>query len=123
MISDTNPWAAAARQVAALSRVHADAPTADLVVEALRVLVWLAGERAVPPHSVDAGPVGTITLAWRQGDDEFEVRLLAPGRLRWRSNSSKGPNRSGRQLDREASDLLKSVIPLARPFRGPRDRA
>jgi hypothetical protein len=91
-----------------------------VVADALRVLVWLAGERTVPPHTVEAGPSGTVTFAWQQGDDGFEVRLLSPGRIRWRASSGKGPNRAGRQLDRDAADLLRSLIPLARSGRSPR---
>jgi hypothetical protein len=124
MIADTNPWAVAAKRVAALPRPD---PTRnppvgpDLVADALRVLVWLAGERAVPPHQVRPGPHGTIVFSWRQGSDGFRVEVLAPGRLHWVAESTEGPGPSGRKLDRTAADLLRSLIPMSRRFQPPRE--
>jgi hypothetical protein len=124
MIADTNPWAVAAKRVAALARpdsARPSPPTPDLVVEALRVLVWLAGERAAPPHQVRAGPHGTIVFGWRQESDGFQVEVLAAGRLRWAAESGDEPAETGRKLDKTAADLLRSLIPLARRFQPPRD--
>ena len=124
MISDTNPWAVAAKRVAALARSNlgrAGSPGADVIADALRVLVWLAGERAAPPHLVRAGPNGTIYLGWRQGSDGFEVEVLAAGRLRWAADTGDEATRTGRRLDKAAADLLRSLIPMSRPFHPPRD--
>jgi hypothetical protein len=125
MIADTNPWAAAARQVAALAHRRAGSDRTpvnpDLIADAMWVLVWLAGERVAPPHQILAGGDGTIQMEWNQGHDGFEVRVLAPGRLSWRANGeSDGARRTGRKLDRDAAGLLRSLIPLTRPFRGER---
>jgi len=126
MIADTNPWAAAARQVATLARraADADAPVAaEILADALRVLVWLAGERVTPPHSVVRGTTGTVHFHWHQGKAGFEVRVLAPGRLSWRADgvADDDTKHTGRKLDREAAGLLRSLIPLARPYRPARD--
>ncbi|MBO0700340.1 MAG: hypothetical protein J2P46_18220 [Zavarzinella sp.] len=114
----------AAKRVAALARPDRDrsvTPAPDVVADALRVLVWLAGERAAPPHVVRAGPQGTISLSWRQGASGFEVEVLAAGRLRWAADAGEDPTRTGRRLDRAAADLLRSLIPITRPFHPPRD--
>ena len=124
MISDTNPWAVAAKRVATLARPdpsRAGPPAPDVLADALRVLVWLAGERAAPPHGVRAGPHGTITLSWRQGAAGVEVEVLSAGRLRWSADAGDEPARTGRRLDKAAADLLRSLIPLTRPFHPPRD--
>jgi hypothetical protein len=124
MISDTNPWAVAAKRVAALTRPDRDRaapPPPDVVADALRVLVWLAGERAAPPHVVRAGPHGTISLSWRQGASGFEVEVLSAGRLRWAADAGDEATRTGRRLDKAAADLLRSLIPITRPFHPPRD--
>jgi hypothetical protein len=122
MIVDTNPWAVAAKRVAALARPDREAaPPPDVIADALRVLVWLAGERAAPPHAVRAGPRGTVTLTWRQGAGGFEVEVLGAGRVHWAADGGDGASRTGRRLDRAAADLLRSLIPLARPFHPPRD--
>jgi hypothetical protein len=124
MISDTNPWAVAAKRVAALGRsdlVRSAPPAPDVIADALRVLVWLAGERAAPPHVVRAGPHGTVCLGWRQGSSGFEVEVLATGRLRWAADAGDEATRTGRRLDKAAADLLRSLIPLSRPFHPPRD--
>jgi hypothetical protein len=124
MISDTNPWAVVAKRVAALVRPdpgRAKPPAPEVVADALRVLVWLAGERAAPPHAVRADPHGTITLSWRQGAGGFEVEVLSAGRLRWAAEAGDEPTRTGRRLDKAAADLLRSLIPMARPFHPPRD--
>jgi len=124
MISDTNPWAVAAKRVAALGRAdsaRSTTPGPDLIADALRVLVWLAGERAAPPHVVRAGPAGTIYLGWRQGSGGFEVEVLAAGRLRWSADAGEESTRTGRRLDKPAADMLRSLIPLSRPFHPPRE--
>jgi hypothetical protein len=124
MISDTNPWAVAAKRVAALGRAdsaRSATPGPDVVADALRVLVWLAGERAAPPHVVRAGPTGTIYLGWRQGSSGFEVEVLAAGRLRWSGDTGDEATRTGRRLDKPAADLLRSLIPMSRPFHPPRE--
>jgi hypothetical protein len=125
MISDTNPWAVAAKRVAALARPDRDrsAPAPDVIADALRILVWLAGERAAPPHAVRPGPHGTINLSWRQGAGGFEVEVLGAGRLRWAADGGEEETRTGRRLDRPAADLLRSLIPMSRPFHPPRDAA
>ena len=124
MIADTNPWAVAAKRVAALSRpdLSRTVPVGpDLLAEALRVLVWLAGERAAPPHHVRAGPHGTVLFSWRQGSDGFRVEVLAAGRLHWAAESGDGTGPTGRRLDRAAADLLRSLIPMTRRFQPPRE--
>jgi hypothetical protein len=128
MISDTNPWAAAARQVARLgNRAAPDAPLVppDVVSDALCVLVWLAGERVAPPHQVTHGAGGVVHFHWHQGRAGFELRVLAPGRLSWRAEGlgDDAPRRGGRKLDSEAAALLRSMIPLTRPFRPQRDQS
>jgi hypothetical protein len=123
MIADTNPWAVAARRVAALGRSESSrtAPTAEVVVEALRVLVWLAGERAAPPHQVRAGASGSVVLSWRQDSDGFQVEVLGPGRLRWLAETGEESGPVGRKLDKIAADLLRSLIPMARRFQPPKE--
>jgi hypothetical protein len=125
MISETNPWAVAAKRVVALGRADRDGATAgpDVVTDALRILVWLAGERAAPPHAVRTGPLGTVNLTWQQGSGSFEVEVLGAGRLRWAADAAEEPTRTGRRLDRAAADLLRSLIPLSRPFHPPRESA
>ena len=124
MISDTNPWAVAAKRVAALGRPdpgRVAPPAPDVIADSLRVLVWLAGERAAPPHMVRAGAHGTVYLGWRQGSSGFEVEVTAAGRLRWAADAGDEGTRTGRRLDKAAADLLRSLIPISRPFHPPRD--
>jgi hypothetical protein len=124
MIADTNPWALVARRVAALARHDAGKPlppAPDVIADALRVLVWLAGERATPPHQVRAGPHGTVTFSWRQESDGFQVEVMAAGRLRWTAETADEAGPTGRKLDKTAADLLRSLIPLARRYQPPRD--
>ena len=125
MIADTNPWAAAARQVAALG--HRRAGSADppvnpeVIADALWALVWLAGERVAPPHQILAAAEGSVHFHWHNGQDGFEVRVVAPGRLSWRAaGGTDDGKQAGRKLDRDAAGLLRSLIPLTRPYRGER---
>src|SRR5687768_6331055 len=123
MIADTNPWAVAARRVAALGRAESSrvTPTADIVIESLRVLVWLAGERAAPPHQVRAGAGGSVVLTWRQEPDGFQVEVLGPGRIKWLADTGDESGPAGRKLDKIAADLLRSLIPMSRRFQPPKE--
>jgi hypothetical protein len=126
MIVVTNPWAASARQLAALAHraVDSEPPVEPAVLaDAMRVLVWLAGERVAPPHRLGRGAGGVVHFHWSQGRSGFEIRVVAEGRLDWRAHglADDGVRTAGRKLDREASSLLRSLIPISRPFRPSRD--
>jgi hypothetical protein len=117
MIADTNRWAAVARRVAGLDGRGAGGsggPGPATVTAALRALVWLAGERVAVPQGAGAGRGHTIVLTWGQDGSRFRVEILDAGRLVWQAEDADGAGWSGSRLNRQAADLLRSLIPLAR---------
>src|SRR5262249_18442070 len=93
---------------------HRTSSPSDLLVEALRVLLWLCSEQAPVPHSVEAAPRGTVLFRWHQAGSVVEVEVLGPGRCAWRAAPVGEPALAGSRLDREAARVIRSLIPLSR---------
>src|SRR5262245_16196191 len=112
---ETNPWTSCAQQLSELGLLgRRTGPTADLLVEALRVLLWLCSEHAPVPHSFAAGPRGAVLFRWHQAGAIAEVEVLGPGRCAWRAAPVGEPALAGSRLDREAARVIRSLIPLSR---------
>jgi hypothetical protein len=112
---ETNPWTSCAQQLSELGLLgRRTGPTSDLLVEALRVLLWLCSEQAPVPHSVEASPRGTVQFRWHQAGAVVEVEVIGPGRCTWRATPVGEPALAGGRLDREAARVIRSLIPLSR---------
>src|SRR5262245_52486815 len=112
---ETNPWTSCAQHLSELGLLgRRTGPTSDLLVEALQVLLWLCSEQAPVPHSVVAGPRGTVQFRWQQAGAVVEVEVLAPGRSAWRATPVGERAAAGARLDREAARVIRSLIPLSR---------
>ena len=114
---EPNPWMRCAQRVSELGLAGSAGPSADLLVDALRVLLWLCSERAPVPHSVAVGPGRSVVFGWRQGAAVVEVESLAPGRAVWRAANGDDTPQTGR-LDARAAQQLRSLIPFATPPNG-----
>ncbi|HKB01524.1 MAG TPA: hypothetical protein VKD90_04850 [Gemmataceae bacterium] len=117
MIADTNKWAAMAKRVTALGgwdRGRRWGADPGAVRYALRVLIWLAGERTTIPRLASARAAGTILLGWAHDGGRFEVEVFGDGQLRWQAEDADGSGWSGKRLSGQAAELLKSHFPLAR---------
>jgi hypothetical protein len=87
------------------------APSAELTVDALRLLLWLCSERAPAPGTVSAGSEGSVVMRWDQNGLWFELEATSVGRAKWRAQVPGGESLSG-TLNRQAVDLLRSIIPI-----------
>ena len=111
---EPNSWMRCAQRVSELGLAGADAPSADLLVDALQILLWLCSEHAPVPHSIEIGPKKSVVFGWQQGGATVEVHAIQPGRSVWRAANGKGDVSASDQLDAEASQTLRSFIPLVR---------
>src|SRR5262249_10437561 len=113
---ETNLWTSCAQQLSELGLFgHRTSSPSDLLVEALRVRLWLCSEQAPVPPSVEAAPRGTVLFRWHQAGSVVEVEVLGPGRCAWRAAPVGEPALAGSRLDREAARVIRSLLPLSRP--------
>lgn len=118
-MADPNPWMRCAQRLSELGLAGAAGPSADLLVDALRVLLWLCSERAPVPHSVGVGPGRSVVFSWRQGGAAVEVEAVAPGRAVWRATGGGEEVFHSSRLDARAAHALRSLIPLTRESHRP----
>ena len=119
MTAPQNAWMRASEELADLRRHHSDGtpvPSNELLVEALRLLLWLCSERAAPPHRIAPGPRGSVQFRWDQGGSWFEIEATAPGRSTWNAMGPDGAIQSGK-VDQKAAETLQSLIPIAPRYR------
>ena len=89
------------------------APSADLLVDALRLLLWLCSEQAPPPHKVQIGPGRSVVFGWAQGGAAVEIETVSPGCAVWRSFTGDGSMSQTGPLNPQAVQTLRSLIPLS----------
>jgi len=109
---EPNAWMRCAQKVSELGLAGAAGPTADLLVEALRLLLWLCAERAPVPHSVLLGPKKSVVFGWQQGGAVVELHAITPGRSVWRTANGANHFSQSDRLDSTAAEVLRSLIPL-----------
>jgi|GEM_PF-3881640 hypothetical protein len=110
---EPNGWLRCAQKVSELGLAGAGGPSADLLVDALRILLWLCAERAPVPHSVEMGPKKSVVFGWQQGEAVVELRAITPGQSVWRTANGTGQSSESDRLDATAAQVLRSLIPLA----------
>jgi hypothetical protein len=110
---EPNAWLRCAQKVSELGLAGAGGPSADLLVDALRILLWLCAERAPVPHSVELGPKKSVVFGWHQGDAVVELRAITPGCSEWRTSHGKDDLFQSDRLDAKAAQVLCTLIPLA----------
>ena len=110
---EPNAWLRCAQKVSELGLAGAAGPSADLLVDALRILLWLCAERAPVPHSVLMGPKKSVVFGWQQGEAVVELRAMTPGRSVWLTSHGKDDLFENDRLDAKAAQVLCSLIPLA----------
>jgi len=108
-----NHWMRIQQHLFALTLTKERAPSADLVVEAQRLLLWLCSERSPAPQAVATGGQGSIIFRWDQAGSWFEVEVTHVGRAKWRARTPEAEILSG-PLNAQAIELLRSIIPMAR---------